>query len=94
MAFRRNDKRRLWVGTSVRIFCGVLAVFLCMAIGLRGHVEGAVDGDNDGASVLPACLIGLDLKEPGYALVVEKASQTLRVYRWDNGFSLKHTFPC
>lgn len=46
-------------------------------------------------SPIPACLIGLNWEEgPAHAIVVEKSSQTLSVYEWNQGFTLKHRFPC
>jgi murein L,D-transpeptidase YafK len=79
---------------TTRFLLGVMATLLCVGI-FYGHVDAVVVHGKTTTPHIPSCLIGLNLKEkPGYALVVEKVSQTLRVYEWDGDFHLKHTFPC
>jgi ketosteroid isomerase-like protein len=79
-----------------QVVCPLLVVgFLALLAGSHGLAvtppgEGSLEAD-----LLPACLIGLTWEQtPGYALVVEKASQTLSVYEWKRGFTRKHRFPC
>ena len=72
-------------------------LFIIVALFVYGHSHGGnpSEGRTADGRLVPACLIGLNWeKGPAHAIVVEKASQTLRVYEWNNGFTLKHTFPC
>ena len=72
-----------------------ILIFLVFCWALYGQQSFAATNQKGDSHLIPSCLIGLNLDpSPGYALVVEKASQELRVYEWRDGFSLKHTFPC
>lgn len=87
------------IGSFVMSFRLKPLLLLFCFVFLLVHRQGwGYDSDHVEASdksLIPACLIGLNWEEgPAYAIVVEKASQTLRVYEWNNGFTLKHQFPC
>lgn len=77
-------------------FCSVICVFfwqatLVFALCASGHS----DNHRPDADLIPDSLIGLSSDDgPAYAIVVEKDSQTLRVYEYQDKFSLKHTFFC
>jgi murein L,D-transpeptidase YafK len=72
-------------------------LFIVVSLFVHGHSQASSPSEGKTADglLIPACLIGLDWeKGPAYAIVVEKASQTLRVYEWNNGFTLKDQLPC
>jgi murein L,D-transpeptidase YafK len=72
-----------------------LFVFVFLFVYGLSYASSPPEGSTADGGLVPACLIGLNWeKRPAHAIVVEKASQTLRVYEWDNGFALIQTFPC
>lgn len=76
------------------------AMFFACCIVLLGPVpqgKAANCPDEPGTSecLVPACLLGFDWGQgPAYALVVEKTSQTISVYEWRHGTTLKYRLPC
>ena len=73
---------------------GLLFLVVSLLVFTPSRAVGISDG-NAKEELVPACLIGLEWEErPAYAFVVEKASQTLWVYEWNNGFTVKHQLPC
>ncbi len=72
---------------------GLVLAFLALSSSLYGADRSR--GETPFEDLIPASLISLSWDDgPGHAIVVEKESQTLRVYERQGGFLLKHTFPC
>jgi murein L,D-transpeptidase YafK len=69
-----------------------LALFFLFTVAHAGSVS---PGRQSGVDSVPESLISLDWDDgPAHAIVVEKHSQTLSVYECQDGFTLKHRFPC
>jgi murein L,D-transpeptidase YafK len=68
---------------------------LLFALSAVAYGSSALDSHKPDVEFIPDSLISLPSDDgPAYAIVVEKDTQTLRVYEYQDGFSLKHTFFC
>lgn len=72
-----------------------LQFFLLLAAFPMVHARSTSDHGKPAMDLVPDSLIGLSSEDgPAYAIVVEKDTQTLRLYEYSDDFALKHTFVC